>query len=181
MQRFTSSVFLAVVALVLLSKSDAWWLIGKNGNNDLCRWTSGTSSYYFGTTDLPGGSSSSGKGRKKRSYPSRGIWEMTHRFIYYKGFYFEFFDDSTARISNRHVCPSCPGSFENSPAGYSEVSVSCIKGCARNYRCTFGTYNFLDNNCHHFANELSKVLCTRISCPAWCLGNCNHAYERIYH
>lgn len=31
---------LAVVALVLMSKSDAWWNFGINGNNHQCQWKS---------------------------------------------------------------------------------------------------------------------------------------------
>lgn len=48
----------------------------------------GANPYYFGTTSLwcmKGSSSSSGK----QATPSRGIWELIHRFIYYQGFYFE--------------------------------------------------------------------------------------------
>ena len=58
-----------------------------------------------------------------------------------------------------------------------QVSISCLKGCARNYRCRFGDYNLLDNNCHYFASRLSFVLCKvrKGYCPTWCLGSCNDA------
>ena len=44
----------------------------------------GTSPYYFGTTSLW----CITKG--KRGAPSRSTWSLTHRFIYYKSFFFEF-------------------------------------------------------------------------------------------
>lgn len=70
----------------------------------------------------------------------------------------------------------CKGKMEKSPAGYSELSVKCIKGCAKNYRCSFGKYHLLRNNCHKFANRLSAALCRKgRTCPAWCQGSCNHA------
>ena len=77
---------------------------------------------------------------------------------------------TSARDSHR-----CSSSREGSPAGYSRLSLDCIKGCARNYRCRYGTYSLLWNNCHHFTNRLSAVLCTTgTTCPSWCLGSCNH-------
>ena len=44
----------------------------------------GASPYYFGTTNLW----CMKKG--KRGAPSRNTWALSHRFIYYKGYYFEF-------------------------------------------------------------------------------------------
>ncbi|XP_078312677.1 uncharacterized protein LOC144619171 [Crassostrea virginica] len=113
----------------------------------------------------------------KRDAPARGTWDLSHRFIYYQGYYFEFLDDSNAYIStHRQAGHRCSGGTESSPAGYSYLSLDCIKGCARNYRCRFGTYSLLGNNCHKFANRLSEVLCTSgHTCPSWCLGHCNNA------
>ena len=98
------------------------------------------------------------------------------KYSFYKG-------DSNAIIGeSAHKSHRCSSSREDSPAGYSRLSLDCIKGCARNYRCTYGTYNFLLNNCHHFANRLSEVLCTTgTTCPSWCLGSCNHAVEGQIH
>lgn len=94
-------------------------------------------------------------------------------------FFKMFIDNSKAYISTQTLFANvCPGGPESSPAGYSELDIDCIKGCARNYRCHFGSYSLLGNNCHHFTNEISKVLCTSgQSCPAWCLDDCNHAVE----
>ncbi|XP_062607345.1 uncharacterized protein LOC134282015 [Saccostrea cucullata] len=169
---FSRSVNFFVLGVFLLCESDAWWLVGKNGNSGNCPARGGASPYYFGTTNLW----CMNKGR--RGIPTRGVWELTHRFIYYKGLYFEFSSDSKAHVSpNRLLGYKCSGGRESSPAGYSEVDVECLKGCARNYRCTFGSYNLLSNNCHKFANRLSEVMCKRGSgCPRWCLGSCNDAY-----
>uniref|UniRef100_K1RG99 Uncharacterized protein n=1 Tax=Magallana gigas TaxID=29159 RepID=K1RG99_MAGGI len=103
-----------VVVCALLLRTDAWWLVGKNGNNHQC--------------------------------PSRGnskAYIATHR-----------------QASNR-----CSGGRENSPAGYSQLGVDCIKGCARNYRCHFGHYGLLSNNCHKFANLRPGVICVAILIP----------------
>ncbi|XP_052703929.1 uncharacterized protein LOC128180105 [Crassostrea angulata] len=166
---------LLVVALscILLPKIDAWWLVGKNGNNRQCPWRRSADPYYFGDTNMR----CLGKG--KRSVPSRGVWELTHRVIYYKGYYFEFLDNSKAYIGkNRFAHDRCPGGLESSAAGYSELSLECIKGCARNYRCKYGYYTLLGNNCNVFANRISAVLCASGGhCPSWCRGNCNDAEE----
>uniref|UniRef100_K1QVY3 Uncharacterized protein n=1 Tax=Magallana gigas TaxID=29159 RepID=K1QVY3_MAGGI len=121
---------LLVVALsfILLPKIDAWWLVGKNGNNHQCPWRNNSKAYI-------------GK--------------------------------------NRFAHDRCPGGLESSAAGYSELSLDCIKGCARNYRCKYGYYTLLGNNCNVFANRISAVLCASGGhCPSWCRGNCNDAEER---
>ncbi|XP_078313015.1 uncharacterized protein LOC144619359 [Crassostrea virginica] len=166
----SSLLYFGIVTLAFLVETEAWWLVGENGNDHQCPRRGGASPYYFGSTSLSCLTSS------KRGVPSRGIWELTHRFIYYKEFYFDFHSDSYATIARLRYGGKCSGSTESSPAGYSYLSADCIKGCARNYRCKFGTYNALSNNCHKFANRLSEVLCTSgHTCPSWCLGSCNYA------
>lgn len=49
------------------------------------------SPYYFGTTDLTCIMKSD---RRKREVPNRNTLEWAHRFIYYKGYYFEFGSNS---------------------------------------------------------------------------------------
>ncbi|XP_078312609.1 uncharacterized protein LOC144619131 [Crassostrea virginica] len=162
-----------IVAFVFLCEIEALWLVGKNGDDEICPRRSGAYSYYFGTTDLH-------CMRGKREMPWRGIWEITHRLLYYRGYYFDFLDNSRAYIlRSRRAGHRCDGGLEGSPAGYSQVSISCLKGCARNYRCQFGDYNLLSNNCHHFANRLSFVLCRvrKGYCPTWCLRSCNDATD----
>ncbi|XP_062573575.1 uncharacterized protein LOC134235458 [Saccostrea cucullata] len=168
-----SLVFVVLCALCL--QADAWWVRkwwGKRGNNRGCPARGGASPYYFGTTKL------SCIKKFKRGAPTRGRLSYTHRFIYYKGKYFDFLGNSKVAISNSRLAGSrCSGGREGSPAGYSTVSLSCIEGCARNYRCAYGRYSLWRNNCHDFANRISKVLCKRGSgCPSWCQRSCNYAY-----
>ena len=46
--------------------------------------TDGTDPYYFGTTNLLC------MLREKREAPRRAQWEISHRFLYYQGYYFDF-------------------------------------------------------------------------------------------
>ena len=46
--------------------------------------TDGTDPYYFGTTNLLC------MLREKREAPRRAQWEISHRFLYYEGYYFDF-------------------------------------------------------------------------------------------
>lgn len=143
---------LFVFAFVLLSGTNAWWLVGKNGNSNQCPSRGGANPYYFGTTSLwcmKGSSTNSGK----RGTPLTGMWELSHRFIYYQGFYFELLSNSKAYIARHRQAERCPGKRESSPAVYSELSVHCIKGCAGTYKCKFGSYSALSNNCHKFCQS----------------------------
>eukprot|EP00105_Crassostrea_gigas_P005513 XP_011419147.1 PREDICTED: uncharacterized protein LOC105322243 [Crassostrea gigas] len=166
------TVAILVIAM-FCDNADAWWW-RKYKKNKQCGKRGGASPYYFGTTNL-GCMMKYGKG--KRRAPWRSTIALTHRFIYYKGFYFEFMSNSYAYYSRqRYKGDKCSGKMERSPAGYSELSVECIKGCAKNYRCKFGKYRLIRNNCHKFANRLSAVLCRKgTTCPFWCQGSCNHA------
>lgn len=105
--------------------------------------------------------------------------KLLHIEIIPSFFFFGILGNSKAYIAtHRQASNRCSGGMESSPAGYSQLSVDCIKGCARNYRCHFGHYSLLSNNCHKFANRISAVLCTSgRSCPSWCLGSCNDAVE----
>ncbi|XP_078311626.1 uncharacterized protein LOC111134274 [Crassostrea virginica] len=157
------------VTCALFCETNAWFWWGSR-SHDQCPRSGGASPYYFGTTSLWCLS------KGKRGAPSRSTWSLTHRFIYYKDFYFEFLGNSNAVIgTSARDSHRCSSSREGSPAGYSRLSLDCIKGCARNYRCRYGKYNLLWNNCHHFTNRFSAVLCTTgTTCPSWCLGSCNH-------
>lgn len=146
---------------------DSWWFVS-SGNNRGCPRRGSASPYYFGVTDLACMNDKKRKG--KRSAPARGIWDYTHRFIFYRGYYFEFFVNSNARIErSRAAGGKCGGGRERSPAGYSYLSLDCIKRCAIRYSSKFGKYDNVINNCHSFANKMSEVLCRRGStCPSWC-------------
>lgn len=166
-----------MVCALLIEESDAWWWWRRRRtrtSRSRCPSRSGASPYYFGTTELL---CMTTKG-KRESAPSRSTGAFIHRFIYYKGKYFDFLGDSKVAISNsRYKGNKCSGTIESSPAGYSSISLACIEGCAKNYRCTFGRYDLFGNNCHKFANRISAVLCTRSSyCPSWCRGSCDDAF-----
>lgn len=50
-------------------------------------------------------------------------------------------DKSNAYIARHRQDERCAVRLESFPAAYSELSVECIKGCARNYKCNFGSYS----------------------------------------
>nr|XP_022335681.1 uncharacterized protein LOC111132197 [Crassostrea virginica] len=167
-----SNTFLWIVALLFLIEIEAvrWSTRG----NENCPRRNGTDPYYFGTTNLLC------MLREKREAPRRAQWEITHRFLYYQGYYFDFLENSKVEIGRSRLDGHrCDGGLEASPAGYSNVSIECLKGCARNYRCHFGDHSLLFNNCHYFANRLSSVLCTSKEglCPTWCLKSCDDATD----
>ena len=105
---------------------------------------------------------------------------MAFNYVF-KSLNYSFYKDGSKAYIGRSAKDShrCSSSREGSPAGYSRLSLDCIKGCARNYRCKYGKFKLLlGNNCHKFANRLSAVLCTTgTTCPSWCLGSCNDAVE----
>ncbi|XP_061194585.1 uncharacterized protein LOC133202729 [Saccostrea echinata] len=164
------TVFLLTCTL-FVDVSCIGWLM--KGDSRGCPYRGGAHTYYFGTTHLM--CIIQHRNRGKRGAPWRGPWTTDHRFIEYRGYYYDFQTNSKVSIARSRLRGDvCPGAKETSPAGYSEVSLDCIEGCAKNYRCRYGYYNFLFNNCHHFANRLSEVLCRRgTACPGWCRGSCN--------
>ena len=72
-QFFWSFVYLFVCLFVISINVFASFLPG------------GASPYYFGTTNLW-----CMRKKGKRGAPSRNTWAVIHRFIYYKGYYFEY-------------------------------------------------------------------------------------------
>lgn len=154
------------------------------------------SPYYFGTSDLACVSTKgrlhlikrsvkmeSENNRTKRAAPQRHTMSPTHRWIYFRGNFFEWGTDAGSKTrlfgllndaksySVKSVLPfngeKCDWMMEPVPAGYSSVSLECIVGCTVNYKTLTGDYSLLNNNCHHFANTISMVLCSNI-CPDWC-------------
>ena len=129
--------------------------------------------YWFGKTNLSC-LIGLGKGRGKRGVPERFELALDHRWIKYRGHYFEILGPGYLRVSS--ISPlgagSCSQRQESRVAGYGVLSVDCIKRCTRSYENTFGRYNVLSNNCHRFANRISRVLCQDSSCPSWCNWRC---------
>lgn len=115
--------------------------------------------------------------RRRRSIPSVYTMMLTHRWLKYRGVYFEFGTnaldpEAKNRISIQPFLPNegenC--SYDKNPdvAGYSRLSVSCIASCTRRYPKVFGEYSLLTNNCHVFVNKMVEVLCNFEKCPDWC-------------
>ncbi|WAR29384.1 hypothetical protein MAR_002952 [Mya arenaria] len=137
--------------------------------------------YYFGETSFS--CLGKKKGRKRRSnHPTRYTLKLTHRYLFYRGYYFEFGERGRKGPNDLNVSTkkwgssSCPSGKETSVAGRSKVTVSCLKKCAEKYTSRYGDYAVLSNNCHHFANRMSEVLYNDLnnerlygcSCPPWC-------------
>lgn len=126
--------------------------------------------FYFGTTNL------ACFNRGKRS-PSISTIRLTHRYLYYRGYYYEWtglIGKSAGKTEGRTLIGTSPRrSYCNSEtdypaAGYGVLSTECVKGCARYYQAAY-YFHGLYNNCHHFANWLADILCTRSSCPFNCV------------
>lgn len=132
--------------------------------------------YYFGTTELM--CMRYGLHRKnpimKRHAPSRFTFNPTHRWIYYAGMYLEFGnrigkDAALVNYYVPHLGDVCPLDLEPEPAGFSRLSPECVKGCVENYTDKYGNYHVYTNNCHHFVNKISQIMCESVICPEWCL------------
>lgn len=92
-------------------------------------------------------------------YPSRYSLLYKHRLIFYRGTTFEW----GTGVQGHHVgdgasVRDCPVTWERLPAGESHCPVSKVVNFTSSYRGRFGPYNLLTNNCHHFANRVSKLL-----------------------
>ncbi|CAC5375390.1 unnamed protein product [Mytilus coruscus] len=164
-----------LVLLVLVTNSFGWlwrrrnrcgtWFRHRPCTASKCSDPSRGKPFYFGTTRL----FCMAKG-KRGSSPSRPTWALKHRWIEYNGHYFErlknggdIFSSNAPKDSNK-----CSSRRESRPAGYSSLSIDCLKRCTNKYRQRYGSYRLLSNNCHHFANRFSDILCSRTTCPSWC-------------
>lgn len=130
--------------------------------------------YWFGKTNLAC-AIRFGKGRRKRgAVPHRYEHSLTHRWIEYRGHYFEFLGPGHLRASSSapYAAGSCSQRREGRVAGYGVLSVDCLERCTRSYEDRFGGYSWIPNNCHRFANRISKLLCQESSCPSWCNWRC---------
>ncbi|XP_063409616.1 uncharacterized protein LOC134692912 [Mytilus trossulus] len=167
--------FLVLVVLVTNSFGWLWrrsrrnrcgtWLRHRPCTASKCSDPSRGKPFYFGTTRL----FCMAKG-KRGSSPSRPTWALKHRWIEYNGHFFErlknggdIFSSDAPKDSNK-----CSSRRESRPAGYSSLSIDCMKRCTNKYRQRYGSYRLLSNNCHHFANRFSDILCSSSTCPSWC-------------
>ncbi|XP_048742074.1 uncharacterized protein LOC125655677 [Ostrea edulis] len=152
-------ISLCLCGLLLLSY---FRVIGGN-----CRERSpGKYPYFFGRTNVDC------IGRMKRNYaPQRfSFKEPEHVWIVYKGYYFEYGVGISRAV---HVSRTlygngkCTNQIESRPAGYSRLSVHCLKTCARNFAKRFGPYRPMYTIVHPFVNMMSRILCWS-HCPPWC-------------
>ena len=130
--------------------------------------------YWFGKTNLSCLISLGKKQREKREAPHRFEHALSHRWIKYRGYYFEFLGPGVVHVNSSSPLEagSCSQHQESRIAGYGELDIDCITNCAEKYEKEFGTYTFLSNNCHRFANRISDILCQESSCPSWCNWRC---------
>ena len=130
--------------------------------------------FYFGTTDLKCMQLMNLKRRifgratlARPQLPERQFWHLTHRWIYYDGWYFELFHKPRTRFPVKSKW--CSFEREANPAGYSKLPVSCIRKCTMYYIDRYRpSYLTFTHNCHHFANKIAEVLCQYSECPDWC-------------
>ena len=115
-----------------------------------------SSVYYFGSQSLmclngPLFSSTS-------SAPSRFSYSPWHRLIKYKNFIIEW-GAGEYSINYRHPhSRRCHVTWESRPAGRSSKSINEVDNFGRMYEFYNGEYSMIFNNCHMFANDLSRFL-----------------------
>ena len=115
-----------------------------------------SSVYYFGSQSLmclngPLFSSTS-------SAPSRFSYSPWHRLIKYKNYIIEW---GTGEYSINYQHPHsrrCRVTWESRPAGRSSKSINEVDKFGRMYEFYNGEYSMIFNNCHMFANDLSRFL-----------------------
>ncbi|XP_052074065.1 uncharacterized protein LOC127711950 [Mytilus californianus] len=127
--------------------------------------------FHFGTTNLACLS------RGKRS-PSRAVHRLAHRYLKYHGYYYEWrpirgtennerWDGQVSIQTEPLRSRYCRHGTESYAAGYGVLCTECVNGCVRYFEKAY-YYIILTSNCHHFANWLANILCTRFSCPSEC-------------
>src|SRR6218665_1696157 len=121
------------------------------------------------------------KGRISRSpaAPRRPLGDFVQRWIYYRGYYIECGIGSVLENQEyKAVVNPFPAGFnrcsqvrESRPAGFSIVSLECMRRCVDRYHDAHGAYNFLLQNSNQCANNFAKVLfegATSGKCAVWC-------------
>lgn len=94
-------------------------------------------------------------------FPTRSSLRYVHRLVFYRGLTFEWGTGTRGYHFDRNGAVSvrdCDVTWERRPAGESDCPVSRVVDFTLRYRSRFGPYNLLTNNCHHFANRVSKLL-----------------------
>ena len=92
------------------------------------------------------------------SAPSRFSYSPWHRLIKYKNYIIEW---GTGEYSINYQHPHsrrCRVTWESRPAGRSSKSINEVDNFGRMYEFYNGEYSMIFNNCHMFANGLSRFL-----------------------
>ncbi|XP_061164277.1 uncharacterized protein LOC133173302 [Saccostrea echinata] len=170
-------VFITVVLVYIttsITESAIFGVYPTRGNSRACPKRKDTMPYYFGETDLACMNFGVRRiNRDRRTPPSRFTFKFSHRWIYIDGMYLEFGnrvgrDAALVKYDYPNLGNVCTMTKEKRPAGYTRLSRGCIKSCIKHYVDKFGNYGFYTNNCHHFVNKISILLCLGKKCPKWC-------------
>ena len=113
-----------------------------------------TDAYYFGTQSLL--CVLGGPALYRSS--SRFSFAPWHRLIKYKNYVLEWGTNGYSINFNRSLSSQCPITWEEEPAGRSSKSINEVDDFGRMYEYYNGGYELLANNCHMFANDLSRFL-----------------------
>lgn len=135
--------------------------------------------YYFGVTDAYCLTPSRFARRATPLPPRRPVTDLVQRWVYYRGYYAECgigpmgVGQQPQAVVNQYPVGfnRCRQQREPTPAGFSTVSVDCLRRCVDRYHSTHGSYNFILHSSTRCANEFAKILFNGASdgsCPQWC-------------
>ncbi|XP_041479333.1 uncharacterized protein LOC121427150 [Lytechinus variegatus] len=164
-----SPAFSVLLYILLVSSSTGFPIsTGCGFGSRSCSWpqsvpSTPTGAYYFGTQSLLCVSN------KPVLYGSSSRFPFApwHRLIWYKDYVLEWGVNGFSINFNRSLSNQCLTTWEEEPAGTSSKTIKEVEGFGRMYQYYNGEYSFLSNNCHMFANDLSRFL-TRGSHPVFC-------------
>ena len=92
------------------------------------------------------------------SAPSRFNYALWHRLIKYKNYIIEWGRDEYSINYRYPHSRRCHVTWERQPAGRSSKSINEVDNFGRMYEFYNGEYGMFTNNCHMFANDLSRFL-----------------------
>ena len=114
-----------------------------------------SSVYYFGSQSLM---CLIGPQYGASSAPSRFNYSPWHRLIKYKNYIIEWGTDDYSINYRYPHSRRCHVTWEQRPAGRSSKSINEVDNFGRMYEFYNGGYGMFTNNCHMFANDLSRFL-----------------------
>jgi len=97
--------------------------------------------------------------RRSANSMSRYHLDTAHRVIAFRGMVFEWgVAPGSYSIGPTPYYPECQVNWEAEPAGSSSCHSQDLVAFTESYSMTYGNYNFITNNCHHYANRLVALL-----------------------